>query len=225
MTSVKKNIENKSFTIALLNEKTFSYDFHLKTSDLEVAKTSKCELESTGKKCFIAREYPSLGLTASEQIESKNKELSDIKSRCLAINKARSVALKAKRIVIDWYLINKKDIKFKECGDLFSVWDKSLKEELKKAYKNTGVEVSYDWEYSLSIKVKSQARLSNGSAQYFQEFAYICDQDGELSKGGSDFKKVTPIRYLKGLDQLSALKVKQDKIEKQRLDLKCLLGL
>lgn len=226
-TSVKNNIENKIFAVARIDAVKFQYEISIRTKDENHAKVILNDYRSAGEKSLMMREYPSLGLTIDEQLESQNNTLKDIKSRCDAMNKCRKAAKKAQNLVTEWYIANKADIKFKESGGLFAVWDKSLKDVLKLVYKNTGLEVRYEWDYSLCIKIKGQAFLTNGSCQYFSEFVYICDQDGELSnrETQSDFKQILPMRYLKGLDELKALKEKRDLIDSKTLKLNNFLGL
>lgn len=213
-TSVKTNIENQTFAVARINAVKFQYEITINTDDKNHAQAVLNDYRSAGEKSLMMREFPSLGLTINEQLEAQNDTLKDIKSRCDAINNCRKAAKKAQKLVTEWYTKNKDEIKFKESGSLFAVWDASLKEVLKLVYKNTGLEISYEWEYSLCIKIKGQARLTKGGCQYFNEFVYICDQDGELSNPDTqgDFKKIAPMRYLKELDNLKALKEKKDEI-------------
>lgn len=226
-TTVKSNIENQVYAVARINAVKFAYEITIETADKDHAKAVLNDYKKAGEFSFMMRSFPDLGLSLVEQLASKNKELENHKSRCDAINKCRTAAKKAQNLVTDWYTANRGEIKFKENGDLFAVWDKSIKEVIKKVYANTGLEISYDWEHSLVIKVKGRARLTGGGCQYFNEFVYICDMDGELSnrETQSDFKKVSPMRYLKSLDDLKALKEKRDLVDKKISDLKFYLSL
>lgn len=212
---------NTKYAVATLNTKSFQYEITLTTDDKE-----KAQAANINDHTFMMREFKQLGLSINEQLQDRNNALKDISLKCNVINKCRKAALKAHKLITEWYVTNKDKLQYKDDGSLYKKWADSLKSELAKISDDNKLQVRYEWDYSLRIEIKADTQLTNGSTLYKRENVYVCNADGTLCDldNQANFKTVSPLRYFNALNELSTIDSKIETLKSEKLKLKNLIS-
>lgn len=206
--------------IAHFNAESFRYYINTSIDNEDHIKAIFEEMKANKEDCVLLRERPRICYTISEQLQTLNNTLIDIENKCNLTNVITKKARKLHKSVSQWYTTNKDKIQFKDDGSLYKKWSIELRELLK----DDQLIISFEWEYSLRISIRSSYKTTDNNWHYIEENIYIVDNKGELYDTYNS-KLITPNKYRKSLAKLKALEEKQQDINNQISSLKVELGL